>query len=133
MKLARTSRFLQRVLLADGAVSGLCGIVMLAGAGTLEAWLGIPAILLRYAGLSLLPFSALVFALARRDSVARPSVLAVIAANTGWVIGSVLLLVSGWIAPTTLGSIFILAQAAAVAAFAEVQFIALRKAVVVSA
>lgn len=119
--------FLRRVLVVDGTISGLTGVLMILGASFLEAALGVPAVLLRYAGLGLIPFVAFVFYLARRDRVSRASVWTVIAANAAWVVASGLLLVSGRIEPTVLGYVFILGQAFAVAAFAEAQYVGLRK------
>jgi hypothetical protein len=115
------------VLVADATISGITGLMMVAGAGGLEGKLGVPAELLRYAGLSLLPFAALVFGLSRRDSLPRPGVWAVIALNAAWVVASVWLPFSGWISPNALGSAFILAQAFAVAVFAEMQYVGLRR------
>jgi hypothetical protein len=119
--------FLRRVLVVDGTISGLTGLLMILGASVLESALGVPAALLRYAGLSLVPFVAFVFYLARRESLSRASVWAVIAANAAWVAASVLLLVSGRIEPSLLGYAFILGQAIAVAGFAEAQYVGLRK------
>jgi hypothetical protein len=123
-----STSFLRRALVADAAISGATGVLMLAGAGLLEQWLGAPAALLRYAGLSLLPFAALVGGLARRERPSRTAVWAVIALNAAWVAGSVLLVVSGSFSLSALGIAFILVQALAVAAFAEMQYVGLRKA-----
>jgi hypothetical protein len=115
------------VLVADATISGMTGLLMVVDAGALEGMLGVPAALLRYAGLSLLPFAALVFGLSRRDSLPRPCVWAVIALNAAWVAASVWLPLSGWISPNALGYAFILGQAFAVAVFAEMQYVGLRK------
>lgn len=119
--------FLRRVLLLDAIASGATGALMLAGSGLLQSWLGLPAMLLRFAGASLLPFAALVAWLALRARLSRAGVWAVIAVNVLWVVESVLLLVSGWVEPALLGTMFVLAQALVVAAFAELQFIGLRR------
>jgi hypothetical protein len=50
----------------------------------------------------------------------------VIALNVAWVIASGVLLLSGQIHPNTLGYGFVIAQAIAVAAFAEMQYVGLR-------
>ena len=118
---------LRLALLADAAVSGATGLAMVAGAGFVDGLLGIPGPLLRYAGLSLLPFAAIVAVVATRDRLSRPAVWAVIAYNALWAVDSVVLMLSGWIAPTTLGYAFIAFQAAVVAIFAELQYMALRK------
>jgi hypothetical protein len=44
-----------------------------------------------------------------------------------WVIGSVLLLASGWVSPTLLGELFVQLQAAAVAGFAYLEYRGLRR------
>jgi hypothetical protein len=120
--------FLRRALVADAVISGSTGLLMLAGAGFLETWLGVPAALLRYAGLVLLPFAGLVGVLSRSERPSRTAVWLVIGLNAAWVAGSVLLLVSGQLSPSALGTAFILVQALAVAVFAEMQYMGLRKA-----
>lgn len=127
MNLRNSSILLRRSLTADAAISGSTGLLLLFGATLLEGLLGIPAMLMRLAGISLLPFAAAVLYLARQDSPQRPGVRTVIGLNAGWVVASVLLLLSGWIDPTGLGVAFVILQALAVAAFAELQYTALRR------
>lgn len=122
------SPVLRGLLVADAVTSAGAGLLMLLGADILAAQLGIPAALLHYAGLALLPFAALVGWLATRGRLARGAVWAVIAVNAIWVVDSVLLLLSGWIEPTMLGYGFVIMQALAVAVFAELQIVALRRA-----
>jgi hypothetical protein len=129
---AYRSSFVRRILVADAAISGATGLLMLAGSGLLEGLLGVPAALLRYAGATLLPFAFAVAWLARRDDVSAAGVWAVIAANALWAVDSVALLFTGWVAPTPLGYGFIIFQAVVVAAFAELQFVGLRKKVAVA-
>jgi len=119
--------FLRRVLLADGAVSGACGALMLAGAAPLAGLLGVPEGLLRWAGLSLLPWAALVLWLARRASISRGAILSVIVLNALWAVDCLLLLLSGWVAPTALGVAFLLVQAVTVGVLAELQYVGLRR------
>lgn len=128
MTMSDTSTFLRRTLFVDAAVSGTTGIVMWLGAEVLGTWLAMPAGLLRVAGASLLPFAALLIALATRQAVARGAVVAVIVANALWVVASVALLVSGHVAPTLLGYAFVIGQAVAVLGFAELQWVGLRRA-----
>lgn len=132
-KLISSPNFLRNVLLADAATSAACGLLMGAGAGTLEPLLGLPAALLRPAGIALLPFAAIVAVIATRVHVVRPAVWAVIVLNAAWAVESVLLLVSGWVAPTSFGDAFVVAQAAVVAAFAELEFFGVRRAAPVAA
>ena len=127
MNLSHASAFLRRCLLVDAAVTGSCGLLLLAAALQLEGPLGISAALLRAVGIVLLPFAAAVLHLARREAISRPSVLAVVTLNVAWVAGSLLLLVSDRVDPTTLGVAFVILQAVLVAGFAELQYVALRR------
>lgn len=124
---ARTSAFLRNVLLTDAFVSGATGLLMATAAGALEPILQVPAALLRVAGLALLPYAAFVAIVARRDELSRGAIWAIVAGNALWAVDCVALLLSGWIDPGALGVAFILVQAAAVAAFAELQVIGLRR------
>lgn len=122
------STFLRRALLADAAVSGPAGLLMAAGAGPLQELLHVPKQLLLVAGVILIPYAFELALLARRSAPSAPLVWAVIATNVTWSFGSVLLLISEMIRPNALGYTFVLVQALAVAAFAEVQYVGLRKA-----
>jgi hypothetical protein len=126
----RPTSFLRTALLADAAISGATGLLLAIGAGWLEPLLAVPVSLARWAGIALLPYAAFLFVLARGESVARGSVLAVIAGNAIWALASVALVVSGAIDPNALGTAFVVAQALVVAAFAEAQLIGLRRSVV---
>jgi hypothetical protein len=123
----RTPTLLRRALMVDGAISGITGALMLFGAGPLTGLLGLPASLLQWAGVSLFPFAGWLFYLATRERIARSAALAVIGCNVLWAVASVLLLVSGWVEPTLLGYLFTIAQALAVAAFAEIQYMGVRR------
>jgi hypothetical protein len=125
---ATASLFLRRVLLADAIVSGGVGLLLLLGAGPLGDLLGLPPALLRWIGPTLLPWAALLAYLGTRERLAAPLIWAVIGLNLLWVVAGLLLLASGWVAPTTLGSAFVLVQALAVAGFAELQYVGLRRA-----
>ena len=127
--------FLRFALLGDAAASGATGLLLAAGAGFLASLLGLPEGLLRVAGLVLLPYAAFVAWLgARRDGgVPRSALRAVVAINLLWALDSVLLLVSGWVAPTTLGGLFVVAQALVVALLAELEYVGLRRSAPVAA
>lgn len=121
-------RFLRNALLLDAAASGGLGLLMAAGHAFLAPLLGLPAMLLLGAGLALLPFALGVAALARRATVSRGGVWAVIAINALWVVESFALLGLGWVQPTLLGQVFVVVQAVAVLAFAELEWWGLRRA-----
>jgi hypothetical protein len=121
------SLFLRRALLADALVSGATGLMMLFGAGLTHGLLGLPEALLREAGIVLLPYAALVGFVGTRERFPMPAVWAVIVCNAVWAAGSILLLVSGLVTPKLLGYAFVVAQAVAVALFAELQYVGLRR------
>jgi hypothetical protein len=122
------SSFLRYALLGDAVASGAMGLLALGGAGLLAASLGLPEMLLRMAGLILVPYAAAVAWLGTRPVAARWAVWAVIVANAMWVVDSAILLLTGWVSPTSLGTAFVILQAVVVAGFAEAQFIGIRRA-----
>lgn len=128
MQFIQISTFLRRVLYADVATCVATGLLMTLGAGLLEQFTGLPAGLLRYAGVSLFPFAALLVYLATRDHLSPPVVWAVIVLNALWTVDSLLLLLTGWVAPTEVGYAFVIAQALGVAMFAGLEYLGLRKA-----
>jgi len=119
------SQFLRNVLLADGAVSGTAGVVMVAGAGLLAPLTNLPTELLAYAGIALLPWMVALIALARMANVPRAAMHWVIAINAIWVAGSIAVLFLT--SPNLFGYAFVIAQAVAVGLFAELQIIALKR------
>ena len=122
-----SSVFLRRALLVDAAASGLTGALMLAGAGMLTDLLGLPAALLRGAGLVLVPYVAFVAIVAARARISAAAVWAVIACNAVWTVASVALVIDGFVTPTALGTVFVIGQAVAVAALGVLQYVALRR------
>ena len=118
---------LRFALLADAIASGATGLMMIAGADLLTGLLGLPVPLMREAGLLLVPYVALVAYVGTRPVIPRGAVKVIIALNVAWVAGSIALLMSGAVAPTVLGYAFVIFQAVVVGAFAELQFIGLRR------
>ncbi|WP_144378582.1 hypothetical protein [Mesorhizobium amorphae] len=121
------SPFLRNVLMLDALVSGAAAIILLGGAHMLSPLLEIPQSLLFWSGAALVPFVLMMLAVSRRQAVSRGMLLEIIAINAAWVIASFGLLVSGFIAPNLLGIAFVSAQAIAVALFAELQYVGLRR------
>jgi hypothetical protein len=127
MTFSRTSPFLRLTLLADAVATAATGLLMTLLAGALEDLLQVPAKLLFYSGCALLPYSAIVAYLSTREVLPRWAVFAVIVTNALWAADCVLLMFSGWIAPSALGYALILAQVLVVVAFAELQYVGLRR------
>jgi hypothetical protein len=122
------SRLLRIALLADALATAATGLLLLVFAAPFDTLLGLPAQLSRTLGLALLPYAGLVAYLGTRPHASRAAVWAVIICNVFWVVDSALLLMGNWIDPTPLGVAFVIVQAIAVAGFADLQFVGLRRA-----
>lgn len=120
-------RLLRRALRTDAAASGALGVLALAAAPALVDLLGPPAPVLVGVGAFLVVFAAGLLVLAARPQVPRPAAWAVVLGNAAWVAGSVLATVVAGSSLTALGVAVVLAQAAAVAVFADLQWLGLRR------
>ena len=121
------SLFLRRTLQADAIFSGVAALLFVFGAELFAALTNLPEAFLRETGFVLMVYAALVGFLGTRPMMPVPAVRAVIGVNAAWVVGSVALLVSGWGAPNLFGQALIVMQTIAVGAFAELQFMGLRR------
>lgn len=110
------------LLRIDAATCAGLGLLLVVASGPVAAVTALPATLLFYAGLSLLPIAGFMLLAARSPMLGGLA----IAGNVGWVVASVALLLSDWIAPNALGVVFIAGQAAAVAVLAWMEMTALR-------
>ena len=128
MSILNSPNLLRYALIADALASGATALLLLFGAGLLAGLLGLPEPLLMTAGVLLVPFVLLVAYLATQTAPQPGSVWAVILLNVVWVAASIGLLVGDFVSPTALGYAFVIAQAAAVFAFADFQFFGLRRA-----
>jgi hypothetical protein len=120
------SMFLRRSILADAIFSGISALLLTFGGGALAPLLNLPEALLRETGLFLIPYATLVGWLGTRSSMPKVLVAIVIAGNAAWTLASVALLFSGAVTPNLLGDAFVVMQAIAVGAFAELQYVGLR-------
>jgi hypothetical protein len=121
------SVFLRRAILADAIVSGAMALLLTFAAGGLASLLNLPEALLRETGLFLIAYAALVGWLGTRQAMPKALVVIVIAGNAAWTLGSIALLFSGAVTPNLPGEAFVAMQAIAVGAFAELQYIGLRR------
>ncbi len=83
--------------------------------------------MLRLLGIALLVFAAALWLSAARRSVMGAVAVALVATNAAWALGSIAVAAGGWMSPTTIGTLWIIAQAIVVAGFAELQFAALTR------
>jgi hypothetical protein len=116
------SRLLKTALLVDAAGSGAIAALHLLVPGPLRDALGLPSALLTGTGLFLAVYALALVALARAGALWSALVWVVIAGNLGWAAASVLLVVTGALPVTTLGAVYIEAQAAAVLLFAWLEW-----------
>lgn len=123
-----TPTFLRRVLQVDGLATGATAALLIGGAQALAPLLGLPAGLLRTAGLLCLLFATWVLWLSRRSATPSKAMAGTILVNFAWVAAS------AWVAfgpvwrPTVLGVGFVCGQALVVLAFAELGWIGMRAA-----
>ncbi|MET9800598.1 hypothetical protein [Streptomyces sp. NPDC006368] len=116
---------LRRFLALDAVVTGANGLAYAVASAPLGRLLGVDASLLLGLGLFLTGFAAAVGYLASRPQPPATPVRLVIDANAVWAVLSVVALVA-WLSPSTAGAVWIPAQAVTVAAFAALQWCALR-------
>ena len=121
------SLFLRRVLQLDAAATGATGLLLLGGTSFLHSLLNLPVSLLTYAGIFSVGWALTLGIASLRERLSQSFVWTIIIANVTWVIGSVALLVSGYVSPSFLGYAFVIAQALAVDIFAALQFFGLRR------
>lgn len=127
MSIFASPRFLRNVLFADAASCVASGAVQLLFTPPLVQLMNLPSGLLAETGWFLLAYAAVVGFIAMRDPLPRALIGLLVAGNLGWAAGCVLLLLSGWIAPTLWGQTWVLAQAATVAVLAELQWVGLKR------
>jgi hypothetical protein len=122
----RPDTFLRRVWCADAAVSAVVGAGMAAAAGPLAGLTGLPERLLAGAGLALLPYAAFLAWLATRQAVPRVAAWLPVPINVIWAVDCVALVVAQPSASAALLA-FIAVQVVTVLAFAELEFVGVRR------
>jgi Kef-type K+ transport system membrane component KefB len=122
------SQLLRSVLQTNSVVSAAAGITLLVGAPLLSPWLGLSTELLRFFGAVFLPFAAGVWYTAARTPLNRRTVVAIIIADTSWVVLSIAALLAGWLPLTDAGWWLIIAQAVITGLFADLQAIGMWRA-----
>jgi len=121
------SSYLRKALLADAVVSGAAALAMIAGADLTHDLLGLPSTLLFWAGVALIPFVTLLAMIVRAGRAPSWLIAAIIATNFAWVAGSLFVAFGPALAPSLFGQVFIVAQAAIVGVFADLQIVGLRR------
>jgi hypothetical protein len=119
---------LRLMLRVDAAASGAMGLGTVVAASTLDGVLGVPAGWLVTLGVVLLAWAGGLAWLSTRERIAAGPAWTVVVLNLVWVVDSVVALLAGWFTFTDIGIALVIAQAVAVAAFAELQYVGLRRA-----
>ncbi|PSK97274.1 hypothetical protein CLV30_12373 [Haloactinopolyspora alba] len=124
----RENPLLRWALITDGAVSAVNGLAYVAAANAVGDLLELPVSLLVPAGVFLVVYGLVLIAMARRPRLARRAVAGVVVLNALWVVDSLVVASGAWFDPGTAGVVWLLMQAAVVAAFAVVQAVGMRRA-----
>jgi len=127
MEVHTSDSFARLALKLDGWVTGLNGIGYLALATVLDSFFGFDTAIQYPIGVFLLVYGAGVLVLGTRETINRNGLGLVCAANLGWVVLSLVVLVTGVLTPTEAGQIWLILQALVVAAFAALQYVGLKR------
>jgi hypothetical protein len=127
MPISASPRFLRNLLFADAASCLATGGLQVMFTSPLAQILNLPAALLAATGWFLLAYGAIVGFVATREPLPRAPIWLFMAGNMAWALACAVLLAGRWLAPTTLGAAWILAQAGAVAVLALLQWTGLRR------
>jgi hypothetical protein len=121
--------FLRRALQANALFSLATGTAFVVASGSIARFMGaeVPSALVLIVGLGLLPFGYIVYRLTAQAAISSGAARSVTLMDVSWVIGSFLLLLLGWSLFTVAGRWFIGLQAEAVATFALLQTMGLRR------
>lgn len=128
---AAQSLFLRRALQADTLLSGLSGLIALIDASLVANLLGFSSAVatrnVMLLGIGMLAWAALAFWLSTRPQLNRGLVFTIIEGNLLWVVGSVLLLLSGWLPFSTSGKWTVAIVADLVGLLAILQYVGWRR------
>lgn len=109
------------VLRLDGLLCLVMGGALIGLRGVLAELTGLTPGFLTAAGAILVPVGVFILAVSAQAATPRLGVMTVVGGNLAWVLASIGVVVSGLVAPTPVGMVLILGQAAAVAVIAAVE------------
>jgi len=121
-----TGRFLRNALRANVIFSALSGLLLLFGTSSVAAFLGLEAAnantILTVMGVGLLLWAGYTFWVSSQSPVNKWAVFSVIEGDVLWVIGSIILLFTGWVTFSTSGNWAVAIVADIVGLFAILQY-----------
>lgn len=121
------SRTLKTTLLVDAAVSGGAAVILAAGSFVAAGLLGLPAPLMLWVGVALIPWVVALGLIGRGERASKAVIYTIIAANLAWVAASFWVAFGPVFAPTLPGKVFVVVQALTVLGFAEFQMLGLKR------
>lgn len=125
LEIERT-QFLRRALMADGIVSGLSGLPLVAAPSLIASWIGLrSAVVVAMVGVSLVIYGLALVRHARRETLRRAEAALTIALNVAWLVGTVVVVVAGWL--NREGNWALILVGDVVLVFAALEAIGLRK------
>lgn len=124
----QTPNALRRVLSGNAIFCGFGGLVCLSAPGVISAILGLDvAPIIRMLGIGLIGYAGLVYFMASRPVILQQFVLVAICVDSAWVLGSILLLLTGWLPLSVAGKWTVGLLAVIVDLFATLQWWEWRK------
>lgn len=124
----RHKSLLHTVLRFNAAFSGFFGLAFVCFPGWFATWLGIAsATPLTVTGGLLIGWEIFIAQLVRQPKISAVGVWAVVLGDLVWVLGSIALLLGGWLTLTKSGGWFVAGIADIVLVFAVVQYLGLRR------
>jgi len=121
-----SAQFLRRALLADGVVSGLSGVMLVALSGPIAALLGVRSPgTVAVMGVALLVYAAALLYNARRELPRRGEATIAVALNVAWVVASLAVVAAGWLSAAGNWAVGLVADVVLI--FAILQVVGLRR------
>lgn len=128
MSIFASPHFLRRVLWTDAVAGAGSSMLHLLGAGLLAELLRLPYGVLAMGGVAMLVYVVMATYLACCDPIPRAMVAVLIAGNWAWVGACAVVFTMNAGTATTLGQVYLVVHALAVAALAELEWFGLRRA-----
>jgi len=126
---SKESSLLRKALLGNTVFSTISGLLFVFDAAPIAAFLGLPSPLaLRIIGVGLLAFAFFVYKIATAKLINLQAAMSIVVGDLLWVVSSVVLIFTSWVAFTTGGKWTIAIVADIVLAFAIIQYVGIQKA-----
>ena len=122
-----SSRFLKNAFLADAAATGALAALHLARPQAVTGLLDLPETLLHGTGLFMAGYVLMLLGLAASRNLWRPLVWFVVVGNVLWALASIDIVVLDLVQPSTLGTLYVVAQAVGTLVLAGLQYLGMKK------